>query len=140
MAEGLLGERQPLISKLGDAEGHFTELDPRFHALWRISTKRQFHPDVLRELPDGDLVFLAGQSAQTYPQPQGGMDANKVDCNARRAQAELARRGGRRAWGQAILTALIGVVLGALLTFGVGLVDGDGDSSPSGTTTTTASP
>jgi hypothetical protein len=57
---------------------------------------RQIHPDVLVEMSKADLLFLAGQTSMGYPDKGFAgipLEANKVDGNAIRARAELARRG-----------------------------------------------
>jgi hypothetical protein len=52
--------------RLGHLEDLFTERDLRKYALWRISMVRQFQLNVIRELTDDDLFFLAGQSSEGY--------------------------------------------------------------------------
>jgi hypothetical protein len=57
---------------------------------------RQIHPDVLVEMSEADLLFLAGQTSKGYPDKGFAgiaLEANKVDSNALRARAELAKRG-----------------------------------------------
>jgi hypothetical protein len=145
-AESLLVQRgvlpprgDPAVGPLGDGEASFTEFDPRLHALWRVSMARQLHPDVLVRMPESDLLYLAGQSAEGYPsEGLGGirLERNKVAQNALRARAELDRRAGRVAFRRTIVAAVCGAAVGAALTVaGALLIGGDDSPAPSPTTT-----
>jgi hypothetical protein len=96
----------------------FTEKYPRLYALWRLSMARQFHPDVLADMADRDLLFLAGQSSEGYPKDgMGGiaLEGNKIDGNAIRARVELERRGSALAFQRALRTAILAAVLSSML-------------------------
>jgi hypothetical protein len=86
----------PAEGPLGADEKYFTEFNSRLYALWRVSMARQIHPDVLVEMSEADLLFLAGQTSKGYPDKGFAgiaLEANKVDGNAIRARTELAKRG-----------------------------------------------
>jgi hypothetical protein len=102
----------------GTLEENFTEHDPRKWALWRISMVRQFQPAILGQMPDEDLLYLAGQSPEGYlGQEVYGiqMDRNKVAQNATRAQVELETRATRGAWRRSLVVAVTSLLVGALL-------------------------
>jgi hypothetical protein len=93
---GLAPPGDPPEGLLGADEKYFTESNPRLYSLWRLSMARQIHPDVLVEMSEADLLFLAGQTSKGYPDKGFAgiaLEANKVDGNAIRARAELAKRG-----------------------------------------------
>jgi hypothetical protein len=103
---------------LGDLELFFTEHDPRMWALWRISMVRQFDPRLLRQLPDEDLLFLAGQTPEGYSDKEVHgiqIERNKISQNAERARVELHTRTARAAWRRNVALGLGGVILGAVL-------------------------
>ena len=92
--------------ELGTLEDLFTERDLRKHALWRISMVRQFQLNVIRELANDDLFYLAGQSSEGYiGREQYGIhtDRNKIAQNAIRARVELDVRTAHGAWRRTIL-------------------------------------
>lgn len=96
----------------------FTEKDPRFYALWRLSMWGQFQPNLLAELADSDILFLAGQSSEGYPKEgMGGiaLEANKVDGNALRARSELERRSSALGFRRSVRTAVVASVLSSAL-------------------------
>jgi hypothetical protein len=107
--------------ELGDLEALFTERDLRKYALWRISMVRQFQLNVIRELTDDDLFYLAGQNPEGYlGREQYGIqtDRNKLAQNAIRARIELDARTARGAWRRTILLSLATYLLGILSSVG----------------------
>lgn len=128
---GLLPQMHPDQSggQLGDLEGRFTEFDQRKSALWRITTVRQFQPEVLRGLADEDLLFIAGQSAEGYTQSDLEvvvLHRNKVTQNAERARIELDRRATHGTWKRNAAVAIASALLGASLSLVAAALNDDG--------------
>jgi hypothetical protein len=121
-----LGQLKPRIESdhgaLGENERFFTEDNHRFFALWRITMVRQIHPEILRRLPNDDLLFIAAETAEGYePQTQWGIDLvrNKLEQNALRARVEIDRRARRAAFAQSLIVGALSALIGA--TVGVAL-------------------
>jgi hypothetical protein len=107
--------------ELGPLEDLFIERDLRKYALWRISMVRQFKLNVIQELTNDDLFYLAGQSPEGYiGREQYGVqtDRNKITQNAIRARIELDVRTTHGAWRRTILLSLATFLLGVLASVG----------------------
>jgi hypothetical protein len=120
-------ELPPLIASdhgaLGETERFFTEDDRRLHALWRISMVRQLHPEVLHQLTDHDLLYLAAQSSDGYEEnPKWGIDhvRNKIEQNTLRARVEIERRSRQAAFAQSLLVGSLSALVGAVLGVAMG--------------------